>query len=146
MKEASEMMGLEARIAALEAKLANSTQEMNTEELISFPEYDIGTPPNVPIGGGEGGMFNWDPDTRTMGAGGCMVGRTWHGVAAAGSKGDGTYLLKITLGNQSDTVEVVEDSGNLERGENISYIPIYTIADGEIDQDLRGAFVVPCWE
>lgn len=100
---------------------------------------------------GGGGMFAWHPTTKTIGAGGVMVGRRFFLATGTGTANvaDGTYFCKVTLGTPP-TVEVVVASttgGSFPApGGNISYIPIYTIANGQIYQDYRGAFVVPAYE
>ena len=100
------------------------------------------------LGGDDGGMFPWDTDTRTIGGGGCMVGRRWYTASGTGSgKVDGLYQLKVTLTLSGATCEVVSGVplGTAPSG-NISYIPIYQISNAKISVDYRGAFVVPCWE
>ena len=90
------------------------------------------------------GMFEWNSKDGIMGPGGCMVGRTWINAGGTGSKGDGTYSLMVTLTNNGASANVVLGSGTTS--DTVCYIPIYTISGGKITQDLRGAFVVPCWE
>ena len=102
----------------------------------------------IPIGGGSGGgggMFAWDETTRTMGAGGAMVGRTWVAATGTGSKSDGSYYLCVTFGSGGSVTAAVSASSGATT-DTVCYIPIYTIADGKISADYRGAFVVPCWE
>ena len=102
-------------------------------------------------GGGGGGMFTWVPLTRTMGKGGAMVGRTWIDATYGGSQGpwssmqDGTYYLKVTFGsNGSATAEVV--TSPVTTSSTMCTIPIYTITNGLMMNDLRGAFVVPAYD
>ena len=103
-------------------------------------EKEEGKAPTV-----SGGMFAWDPATKTMGPGGAMVGRVWIPASGVGEKGDGEYWLRIVFnsdGGASASV-VTEDDG---RTDVQCHIPIYRIEGGKIAEDLRGAFVVPCWE
>ena len=106
----------------------------------------------IPEGGGGsggGGMFAWDEDTKTIGPGGCMVGRKWYTctTGTGSNKSDGLYQLKVVIGVNSATLEVVSGKALGESpNANICYIPIYQITNGKIAADYRGAFVVPCWE
>lgn len=96
-------------------------------------------------GGGDSGMFHWDEETATMGPGGVMVGRTWVNATGTGSKADGTYYVKVTFtsgGGATAAVVAAEETTT----DTVCTIPIYTIANGKITTDLRGAFVVPAWE
>lgn len=143
MSEENDMKMLEARLAAVEAKVGSGQTEMNTEGLISFPMFDVGMPPIVPIGGG-GGMFEWDADKRQIGAGGVMVGGHWVSVAASSENlQDGSYAVKVTLGAAADTAEIAESGTD---SDTVRYVPIYTVADGKVTGDMRWAFVVQCWE
>ena len=99
---------------------------------------------NVPSGGIGGGMFAWDESSKTMGPGGAMVGRTWVEATGTGEKGDGEYWLKVSFSEAGANAEVVTSRGDIS--DTDCYIPIYIIVDGKIETDLRGAFVVPCWE
>lgn len=47
------------------------------------------------------GMFAWTEKTRTMGAGGCMVGRRWYTCSdgIGSGKADGLYQLRVTIYN-----------------------------------------------
>lgn len=99
-------------------------------------------------GGGGGGMFSWTAATRTIGPGGCMVGRKWYTASGTGSgMPDGLYQLKITLSSSGATCQVVSgvSLGTSPSGD-ISYIPIYEINNAKIAADYRGAFVVPAYE
>ena len=99
--------------------------------------------------GGSGGIFAWTAATRTIGTGGCMVGRKWFTctTGTGSGKADGLYQLKVTLSASGATLEVVSgvSLGTSPSG-NISYIPIYQISNGKITADYRGAFVVPAYE
>lgn len=98
-------------------------------------------------GGGGGGMFAWDETTKTMGPGGVMVGRTWVGAGGTGQKPDDTYYVKVTFGSGgSASATVVNAAGYVATTSTVCCIPIYTISGGKISNDLRGAFVVPCYE
>lgn len=101
---------------------------------------------DIPSGGG-GGMFAWDEENGVMGAGGVMVGRQWVAATGTGEKSDGDYSLKVTLLQSGyATAEVVSGNIGTAPTDTVCYIPIYTITDGKISCDYRGAFVVPCWE
>ena len=146
MSEENDMKMLEARLAAVEAKVGSGQVELNTEGLISFPMFDVGMPPIVPIGGG-GGMFEWDGKKRQIKGGGVMVGRKWIEVAASSEElEDGTYRIKVTLGTEGDTAEIEKGEGWEDPDGNESYLPLYTISEGKVTEDLRGPYVVPCWE
>ena len=79
-----------------------------------------------------------------------MVGRQWVTATGTGSnKSDGTYQLRVTLpsGGSSPTCQVVQESTIGKSPTSTQcWIPIYTISDGKITTDYRGAFVVPCYE
>lgn len=93
-----------------------------------------------------GGMFSWDAKNRIMGPGGIMVGRTWLDIDGL-SDGDGAYWVEVTFSASSNpTAKVVKDPSITSATDTKSYIPIYTISSGKISKDLRGAFVVPCYE
>lgn len=98
--------------------------------------------------GGSGGIFAWTADTRTIGAGGVMVGRQWYTASGTGSgKVDGLYQCRIELTASGASVSVVTGValGAAPSGD-VSYIPIYQITNGKISADYRGAFVVPAYE
>ena len=137
---------LAERVAKIERREEEERMEM-APPIGIFPEED------EEAGGGGGGatqgkcgMFDWDQETRTMGAGGCMVGRTWKNAANTGQKEDGTYWLRVILGSNGDQVRVVEENEMTGNTDTTTYLPIYTIVNGEVTTDRRGAFVVPCWE
>ena len=92
---------------------------------------------------GGGGMFSWDAKTRTMGPGGAMVGRSWVAATGTGRKGDGTYYLTVTF-TQGGATAAATHGGS--KSDTVCHIPIYTVSGGRVTEDLRGAFVVPCWE
>jgi len=144
MSEENDMKMLEARLAAVEAKVGSAQTELNTEGMISFPMFDVGMPPIVPIGGGSGGMFEWDAEKKQIGAGGVMVGGHWVPVAASSENlRNGDYAVKVTLGEEADTAEIAKSGMD---SDTVRYIPIYTVADGEVTDDMRWAFVVQAWE
>ena len=96
-----------------------------------------------------GGMFAWDPETKTIGPGGVMVGRRWIKATGTGvaNAADGLWQCRITMVSSSATVEVVNGGNNvLSPSGTISYIPIYLITTGLVAADYRGAFVVPAYE
>ena len=99
--------------------------------------------------GGSGGIFAWTAETRTIGTGGCMVGRKWFtcSTGTGSNKADGLYQLKVTLSASGASLEVVTgvSLGTAPSGD-VSYIPIYQIANAKISVDYRGAFVVPAYE
>lgn len=93
------------------------------------------------------GMFAWNPLTKTMGVGGCMVGRSWIEADVSAGSGDGTYMLEVDHGNASVSCRVIKGTGTTQpKTDTKCYIPIYTVADGVVTQDRRGAFVVPVYE
>ena len=146
MSEADEMKQLEARIAKLEAMNANRTIELNTESMVSFPQFDVGMPPIVPIGG-SGGMFEWDAKKRRIGKGGVMIGRKWFAVEES-SEGlsDNSYCLEVTLGETPSVSLVQQDIPPPDPNGDTSWIPLYRIEDGNVKDDWRGCFVVPAYE
>lgn len=99
--------------------------------------------------GGSGGIFAWTAESRTIGPGGCMVGRKWYpcSVGIGSGKPDGDYSLKVTFSQNGVSLEVVSGVtfGTVPTS-TVCYIPIYTIANSKISVDLRGAFVVPAWD
>ena len=99
------------------------------------------------------GMFAWTQSTKTIGPGGCMVGRQWYTCTNGTGSGklDGLYQLKVTMHPGNATLMVVSDAplgkaptANQNYAE--TWIPIYQIVDGKIAADYRGAFVVPAYE
>lgn len=101
-------------------------------------------------GGSGGGMFAWDESTRTIGAGGVMVGWGWVSASGTGvpGMGDGTYSVHVTFtdGGGSLAEVVAVDAAAKSPTDTECWIPIFTISGGKVTNDLRGAFVVPCWE
>lgn len=93
-----------------------------------------------------GGMFAWDAAKKSMGPGGALVGRSWVWAAGTGPKGDGVYSLKVTFSDSGGaSAEVVDGFGGATT-DTTCWIPIYSILDGRIMNDYRGAFIVQCWE
>lgn len=97
-----------------------------------------------------GGMFQWTSSTQTIGAGGCMVGRKWYTctTGTGSNKGDGLYQLKVSINSSGNvSLEVLIES-TLGKAPTTTecWIPIYLIANGQIDVDYRGAFVVPAFD
>ena len=99
------------------------------------------------------GMFAWTESTKTIGPGGCMVGRQWYTCTNGIGSGklDGLYQLKVTMHPDNATLVVVSDAplgkaptANQNSAE--TWIPIYQIVNGKIAADYRGAFVVPAYE
>ena len=99
------------------------------------------------------GMFAWTESTKTIGPGGCMVGRQWYTCTNGIGSGklDGLYQLKVTMHPDNATLMVVSDAplgkaptANQNSAE--TWIPIYQIVNGKIAADYRGAFVVPAYE
>ena len=102
------------------------------------------------LGGGDGGMFPWTSETRTIGPGGCMVGRKWYTCTTGTGSGkvDGLYQLRVTLATSGGvSLAVVSDALlGADPTSTQCWIPIYQITNGEIAVDYRGAFVVPAYE
>ena len=100
--------------------------------------------------GSGGGMFRWYPETREIGVGGVMIGRRFIPCTSGMGPGlaDNTYQLKVTLSaGGAGSCQVVADSTIGKQPTSTEcWIPIYTIADGIVTADYRGAFVVPVWE
>ena len=149
MNGESDMKQLEARVAALEAKVGISSLNLNTTDLMSFPEIDAGMPPIVPIGGGSEGMFAWDAEKKQIGAGGVMIGRRWFAVAKSSEGlGDHAYCIEVTLkSNGQHRVSLVQqDIPPPPPNDDTSWIPLFEIEDGAVKKDWRGCFVVPAYE
>ena len=145
MSEESELKALEARLANVEAKLAGGATALNTEDLISFPEFDVGMPPNVPICD-SGGMFEWNAEKRQIGAGTVMVGRTAINLAASSEGlGDYTWAIRVTFGENGDSAEFFQYDEE-QPTDTTTYLPLYTVTNGEMTTDRRGNFLVQCWE
>lgn len=98
----------------------------------------------------DSGMFKWDSDNKSIGVGGCMVGRKWYTcTSGTGSeKADGTYQLQVTIdtGGSVSLAVVMDSTIPKEPTTTQCWIPIYEIVNGKIENDYRGAFVVPCYE
>ena len=77
--------------------------------------------------------------------GGCViVGRTPIQVSGM-SATSGDYRIRVTLGT-NPTAVLESGSGFTAPSGNTSYIPVYTLSDGEVTADYRGSFVVPAYE
>ncbi len=100
--------------------------------------------------GGSGGIFSWTSDTRTIGSGGCMVGRQWYTCTngTGSGKADGLYQLRVTISTSGGvSLAVVSDALlGADPTSTQCWIPIYQITNGKIAVDYRGAFVVPAYE
>lgn len=95
------------------------------------------------------GMFAWTESTRTMGPGGCMVGRQWVNASGTGAgKADALYQVRCTINaNGSYSCQVVNDASLGQAPTTTQcWIPIYEISGGKIAADYRGAFVVPAFD
>ena len=57
-------------------------------------------------------MFAWTESTKTIGPGGCMVGRQWYTCTNGTGSGklDGLYQLKVTMHPDNATLMVVSDA------------------------------------
>ena len=109
----------------------------------------VGTNDDIDVGG-SGGIFPWTAETRTIGSGGCMVGRQWYTCTTGTGSGkvDGLYQLRVTISMSGGvSLSVVSDAllGAAPTSTQC-WIPIYQISGGKIAVDYRGAFVVPAYE
>lgn len=97
---------------------------------------------------GSTGMFTWDSLKQTPGPGGAMVGRTWvEAELSSGLSGDGFYQLEVDHGSYPFKATVVKGTSISQPPTDTKcWIPIYTISQGQVVEDRRGAFVVPIWE
>lgn len=140
---------LAARVAALEAKIKDGTRDLNTTDLMSFPEVDVDTPPIVPIGGGNEGIFAWDSEKKQIKSGYVTVGRTQKYVPASSEGlGDHGWAICVTFTNDGATAEHYQfDSGTIPSNtDTVTYLPLYKVVDGEMVEDWRGNFIVLCWD
>ena len=94
------------------------------------------------------GMFTWDNLRKKPGPGGAMVGRTWvEADIPDDATGDGFYQLEVDHGQYPFKATVVKGQAVSQQPTDTKcWIPIYTVSQGQIVQDRRGAFVVPIWE
>ncbi len=137
------------RIGAAEAAIAQMRMDTQMGQEMREAEVDHlfgGEPPLVPIGGdGGGGMFAWDETQKKIGSGMVMVGRSCVGVeGTAANTGDGTYMIEVDM--ETATASVVATSGWTRSDDEKAYIPLYVIANGVIQTDMRGMFCVQRWE
>lgn len=149
MSEMDEIKQLEARLAALEAKTTSGMVEMNTDNIVSFPQFDVGMPPIVPIGGGNEGIFAWDSEKKQIKSGYVTVGRTQKYVPASSEGlGDHEWAICVTFTNDGATAEHYQfDSGTIPSNtDTVTYLPLYKVVDGEMVEDWRGNFIVLCWD
>lgn len=141
-------------------KYANELHYLCLQDLVDNLSSDTGSGGNqdeiepdqlssIPVAG----MFAWTESTKTIGPGGCMVGRQWYTCTNGIGSGklDGLYQLKVSMNPNNATLMVVSDAplgkaptANQNYAE--TWIPIYQIVDGKIAADYRGAFVVPAYE
>ena len=76
---------------------------------------------------------------------GCvMVGRTPILVTGMDAS-SGDYRIRVTLGT-SPTAVLEQGNGFTAPSGTTSYIPVYSLSNGEIVGDYRGSFVVPSYE
>lgn len=76
---------------------------------------------------------------------GCViVGRTPIFVSGMDAS-NGDYRIRVTVGT-SPTAVLEQGNGFTGASGTTSYIPVYTLSDGEIVGDYRGSFVVPSYE
>ena len=109
-------------------------------------EMDGGDLPLVPIGG-SGGMFDWDGEKKQIKAGRVMVGRKMVPVEASSEQlGDHEWGLSVTLSGSGETVEFCQLDNGPSNTDTVTYLPLYKIRDGKIEEDWRGCFTVQCWE
>ena len=96
------------------------------------------------------GMFAWTESTRTIGPGGCMVGRKWYTCTSGigSGKSDNLYQLRVTIAQGGGVSLAVVSDASLGQAPTTTqcWIPIYQITNGKIAADYRGAFVVPAYE
>lgn len=139
----------------------------NAEWLRYIPYESLKLKLSADIGGGGGGgggeitpeqlssipspgMFSWTPKTRTMGPGGCMVGRKWYTCTSGigSGKPDNLYQLRVTIASGGSVSLAVVSDASLGQAPTTTqcWIPIYQITNGQIATDYRGAFVVPAYE
>lgn len=94
-------------------------------------------------GGGEGiGSFKYDKETGLVGGGAVCLGRKFVKVEPMETPvTDGSVRLKITYGQviAGTTVEIEIGDGFEDPTNEVGYIPLYDIAEGEIVEDYRGA-------
>lgn len=144
-EENDKMVQLEARIAALEAKNANGAMEMNTDSLVSFPQFDVGMPPIVPVGGR--GMFDWDAKKKQIKGGFVMVGRSQIKVAASSENlADHEWAICVTFSENQVTAEYYQWDMHNANTDTETYLRLYKVVDGKMTEDYRGTFMVQCWE
>lgn len=142
-----EMMELASRVSAIEAMVAAAYAGGQGAAFgMEGPEFDVGSPPNVPIADGLA-MFQWDGRKRQIGSGYVLVGRTLRRCEESeGNLEDGTYYVKVTLGANADTLEITDSGGGTQTTDDTCFLPLYRISNGKVDEDMRGIFSVQCWE
>lgn len=140
---------LAARVAALEAKIKDGTRDLNTTDLMSFPEVDVGTPPVVPIGGGPDNFAfeELQDGSFKITSGYVWIGREAKAVPEKTFDESGEYRVKIEIVDGSSVEATIEKGSGTEKpnGE-ISYLPLYVVSDGVVAKDLRYNFCVPVRE
>jgi hypothetical protein len=79
---------------------------------------------------------------------GCvMVGRRAIKVSGLPLKTkDGTYCVCVTLTSSTPEASIMAGDGFAAPDGNTSYIPLYTLKNGKIIEDYRGASTIPVWE
>lgn len=98
---------------------------------------------------GEGlfGVFAWDAKKKQIRKGNVLVGRKTHTLAASGAnQPDGFWSVKVTFTENGVTLAYHNGDGNEENTDTITYLPLYWVKNGRVEEDWRNAFVVQCWE
>ena len=107
-----------------------------------------GEVPRTAPGGSGMEMFEWDSEKQQIGAGKVMVGRKIISVQASSEGlGDHKWAVAVTFGSsETPTVQFEQWDNEDENTDSKTYLPLYTIEDGEMKEDLRSFFTVQCWE
>ena len=150
MDENGRIDELAARLAALEERLAKSDSgETQEDGMVDFPQYDVGAPPVVPIGGGPDNFAfeELQDGSFKITSGFVWIGREAKGVSGKTFDESGEYRIKIEIVDGSSVEATIEKGSGTEKpnGE-ISYLPLYVVSDGVVAKDLRYNFCVPVRE
>lgn len=147
MDAEGEIRQLEAKVAALEAKGSGAAEEeINTDGLMQLSQFEVGVPPIVPIGGGSK-PFEWDQKDKRILGGTVLVGRqALHLDASNGQMGDHDWAVKVTFTSSGATLEYWQWDGHEEHSDEVTYLPLYRVRDGNVEVDWRDSFYVQCWE
>lgn len=96
------------------------------------------------VAAGSTGGFAYDENSRTIAPGAIAVGRQFIRVDGISDTTDGEYRIVINMAARTGTIEI--GSGFATPTDTMTYAPLFTIVNGKVAEDYRGAVVAQAWE